>query len=231
MDLELILRTAKKHLDAGELPGNEGHFDIACFLYKKAIEINPKDFLAYGILGYALISLERHEEAIPNIKKAINLNPKHPASYINLGAALHLLGKNKEAIPNLEKAIELDPKNSVAYNNLGAILNLLGKPKEAIPNLEKAIELDPKYSLSYGNRGNSYRLLGDLKSARQDYEKALSLFEQKTNPNKNDYKRAIRAERELVKLGITKQGTIEKEALKKGIVTKDELSRAYKYEK
>jgi len=85
--------------------------------------------------------------------------------------------------------------------------------------------------MAYGGMGDSHRLLGNLKNARQDYEEALFLFEQKTNPNKDDYKGAIRAERGLVKLGITEHGAIEKEALKKGIVTKEELSRLYKHEK
>ena len=76
-----------------------------------AIELDPKNALAYSNRGAAYINLKKNEKAIEDCTKAIELDPKNALAYINRGVAYGNLGKHEEAIKDYKKATELGPKN------------------------------------------------------------------------------------------------------------------------
>ena len=55
--------------------------------YKKAIERNPKDFLAHLELGRAYQKLGLYENAIAEYKEAIRWEPIYSAAYQGLGGS------------------------------------------------------------------------------------------------------------------------------------------------
>ncbi len=49
----------------------------------KAIELHPKDFMAYDIRGLIYYQKGNFDQALSDINKAIELNPSESKSYVN----------------------------------------------------------------------------------------------------------------------------------------------------
>ena len=88
---------------------------------RKAIELNPKDELAYFYLGEILKDLGKLKDAELSIRKAIGLNPNFAKAYANLGSILKKIGQLKDAELSIQKAIELNPNFAKAYYSLSLI--------------------------------------------------------------------------------------------------------------
>lgn len=97
---------------------SEKAFEKAVAAYKKQIEANENDDLAYFNLGRAYNKLNEDEEAERALKQAVKLKPDDTEYQTDLGAILVKLAEYREAISPLRKAIELDPENSRAINLL-----------------------------------------------------------------------------------------------------------------
>ena len=102
------------------LESKEYHKAIKCF--DKAIEIDPKNAVAWIEKGYALNELGNLLEAIKCFDKAIEIDPKNIFAYRGKGVALRRSRWHKEAIKCFDKAIEIDPKNAVVLNDKGTAL-------------------------------------------------------------------------------------------------------------
>lgn len=97
---------------------SEKAFEKAVEAYKKRIEANGEDHLAYYNLGRAYNKLNEDEEAAKALRQAVRLKPDDTDYQTELGAILVKLAQYREAISPLKKAIELDPENSRALNLL-----------------------------------------------------------------------------------------------------------------
>lgn len=113
-------------------------------LYRKVIELDPKDAKAYNNLGFLLTNqLNRYDEAEAALRKAIELDPNNIAAYDNLGFLLFdKLKRYDEAESVLRQAIELNPKETRSIGNLILVLRSQGRHNEALPFAEKWIQLD-----------------------------------------------------------------------------------------
>lgn len=97
---------------------SEKAFEKAVAAYKKQIDANEKDDVAYFNLGRAYNKLNDDEAAAKALKEAVELKPDDTEYQTELGAILVKLAQYREAIPPLKKALELDPENSRAINLL-----------------------------------------------------------------------------------------------------------------
>jgi superkiller protein 3 len=97
---------------------SEKAFEKAVAAYKKQIDANRKDDVAYFNLGRAYNKLNEDEDAAKALKEAVELKPDDTEYQTELGAILVKLAQYREAIPPLKKAIELDPENSRAIDLL-----------------------------------------------------------------------------------------------------------------
>lgn len=97
---------------------SEKAFEKAVAAYKKQIDANESDDLAYFNLGRAYNKLNEDEEAEKAFKQAVKLKPEDTEYQTDLGAILVKLAQYREAISPLKKALELDPENSRAINLL-----------------------------------------------------------------------------------------------------------------
>jgi Flp pilus assembly protein TadD len=140
-----------------------------------ALELNPKDALAYRNRGGAKVNLGDHQGAIQDCTKAIELDPKDADTYNSRGVVKLRIGDNQGALIDLTKAIELNPKDGTAYSNRGAAKFNLGDKQGSIVDSTKAIELDPKNADAYRNRGLAKFNLGDNQGGILDLRKAGEL--------------------------------------------------------
>jgi Flp pilus assembly protein TadD len=86
-------------------------FEKAVTAYKKMVDANDQDDVAYFNLGRAYNKLNEDESASKALKQAVKLKPDDTEYQTELGAILIKLAQYQEAIAPLKKALELDPEN------------------------------------------------------------------------------------------------------------------------
>ncbi len=121
-----------------------GEFDHAIDLCYRALDLSPKDPVAFNTLGLCYLSTRRVPQAIDAFHKAIQFAPRSAASYHNLGLALRLRDDSYEACAAFKKAISLDPLNEGNYLQLYRQHLLIAATYDAILNLEEGYRRLPQ---------------------------------------------------------------------------------------
>jgi tetratricopeptide (TPR) repeat protein len=86
--------------EAQALTERKGDYDRAIADFNKAIELDPKDAIAYGGRGFAYSSKADYDRAIADLTKAIELDPKNARIYYyNRGKAYERKGGYDGAKP------------------------------------------------------------------------------------------------------------------------------------
>lgn len=93
-------------------------FEKAVDAYKKEIDANDENDIAYFNLGRSYNKLNKDNEAASALRQAVKLKPEDVEYQTELGAILIKLAKYNEAVPVLRKAVELDPEYSEAVDLL-----------------------------------------------------------------------------------------------------------------
>ncbi|MFA4875049.1 MAG: tetratricopeptide repeat protein, partial [bacterium] len=109
-----------------------------------AIELNPKDEVAFNSLGASQYLKGRFADALANFKKAIELAPKFVHPHMNRSIIFWEQRKYGEAIAEVEKAIAKGLNTSDAHSKLGALYALTNRVNEASVQAKIAVQLDPK---------------------------------------------------------------------------------------
>ena len=145
--------------------------------WTEAIELNPKNYLAYEARGYYfhLPDVARYEEAISDFSNAINLNPS-AENYYYRGVAYLSIDNRKIALKDFEQSIKINPNLSETYGELAYIYATSGDSR----NLQKAIDFANKaVTFNYKNwraiysRGLAFYARGEYEYALTDAQIAL----------------------------------------------------------
>jgi Tol biopolymer transport system component len=122
---DAILKIREDYLDAysyyrvAEAFHLGGDFDRAIPAYRKAIQCNPKNYLAYVKLGVLLYGKGKKDEAAEQFKAAINLNiddEDHYEAHADYGKYWLDRGEFDKAIQEMTKAHTLHPDSATAHN-------------------------------------------------------------------------------------------------------------------
>ena len=98
-------------------------YDQAIADQSKAIELSPKNALAYNARAWAYMKAGKAALGLPDVQRALELRPDDPAILDTRGHILEKLGKRKEAIEDFRKALAKDPslaESIAAMKRLGA---------------------------------------------------------------------------------------------------------------
>ena len=115
---------------------------------------NVKEWHAIAI---ALISENRHEEAIKYYDKILEVNPEDQKALLNKGSVLKDLERYEEAIKYYDKILEVNPDHVKALSNKGISIAFLVDSRgntcdecwlEAEELIFRAVELEPKNKLA-----------------------------------------------------------------------------------
>ena len=159
---------------------DKGLYDKAISDYTRAIEIDPKNVLAYYNRGFSYNNKGLYDKAISDYTRAIEINPKFVEAFINRGLGYNNKGLYDKAISDLTRAIEINPKQVDAFINRGASYNHKGLYDKAISDLTRAIEINPKYALAFYNKALSCEKVGRINEALEAYK----AFIQNASPDK-----------------------------------------------
>ena len=124
-------------------------FDNAILYGEKAVELGPNDNSGYFILGVALRSAGRYEDANVNLETALRLVPLRPLTYVN-NLAWSCLGNKQydKAILLWTETLERAPDNPFAFQGLTAAYELSGNKEKARWAAENVMRVTPKFSVA-----------------------------------------------------------------------------------
>ena len=113
-------QAAKDFVDSGIAKMAKHDWGGAITDYTKAIELDPKDAVAFNNRGEAkIVKGDGVDGAIADYSKAIELDPKYPNAYYSRGKVKMAKRDWDGAIADFTKVIELVPKYPNAYMNRG----------------------------------------------------------------------------------------------------------------
>jgi glutathione synthase/RimK-type ligase-like ATP-grasp enzyme len=118
------------------------------------------------MVGTALNSLGRPEEAIAALARSAKIDPMRAATHLNLGNAYVALDKAEDAATSLQQAVALDPTLKEAHASLGSVYLLAGEIEAAEHHCRLALELDPDMAVAHQNLASILFGQGQVEQAR-----------------------------------------------------------------
>lgn len=115
---ELALEAVRE----GKLAQSRGNWSAAERAYRRAIELNPKDWESHAELAHALQMQGSLIAAEHYARRAVELSPENADVRTTLGSILREQGRDSEAEQQFLTAIKLDPGNPKAEQALTALV-------------------------------------------------------------------------------------------------------------
>jgi protein O-GlcNAc transferase len=176
---QIILRQDRNHFDSlcnlSVVELQQGHFDDAQKLIRRALSLKPNSAEAHNILGFALAGLNLPKEEVAAYERALVLRPDFAEAHYNLGNAFKDQGKLDRAVASYEQALALKPDFVEAHYNLGVALQERGEPDAAAAAYVSALALKPGFAEAHNNLGNALKDRGNAEEAVASYRRALAL--------------------------------------------------------
>ncbi len=123
----------------------------------------PHSTKVYAHLGYALLLMNRLDEAAVRLARALEIDSKNPQALDSLAMVRFRQRRYDEALTLYQSMMEVQPDNAQTHSNLGSTLYHLGRLEDALASFESALALDPGLEIA---RGSANRLRRRLSSDR-----------------------------------------------------------------
>lgn len=176
-----------------------GEYKDSLDYFNKAIELDPKNYIAYSYKGHALLYLGRFQESLDATNTAITINPYDYFSYLTKGNALFELERYEAALENYDKAIELDMYISHAYFGRGRALFELKRYDKAQEAFKKNIQLN------YYKKPEYYYHLGLTQFELGLYREAITSFNISLEIDRNYVRSIYQKSRAYAMIGYTSE--------------------------
>jgi tetratricopeptide (TPR) repeat protein len=150
-------------------------WEQAILYYTKAIELSPKNAVAYYNRGDAYFQLKQYDKAIDDFTSAISIPPTDWMALDYRGLAYGTKGDTTNAIRDFNKAIQLQPKDALLYHRRGYAYAVEKQWDKAGSNYIEAIQLNPTNAISYEGLAYTYFQRRDPINAVKNYDMALQL--------------------------------------------------------
>lgn len=121
----------------------QGRHDRAMELFRRAIELQPRDAGLHAGFGISLFESGDIPGAITALRRACELAPNVASGWFNLGRALKLQVRTGEAIDDLRRALQLDPSHVPARLTLADALASVGEVDTAAAELRRVLGAHP----------------------------------------------------------------------------------------
>ncbi|NGX17154.1 TIR domain-containing protein [Wenzhouxiangella sp. XN24] len=159
-----------------------GKFDEAAESGRKAIELNPDDFIAYWTLSRIHLTLGNAVEAAKLCRRVIELKPRFYVAYADLRMALQVMGDKEEADTlGVELADDVlptyllqNPDDSRARMFYAITLAELDRRDQAVVEGTTALEMSPGDSVMLYNGACLYAQLGETRKAVDALRQAIA---------------------------------------------------------
>ena len=171
-DVYELLRSAYKALQ-------ESKFDEVLASCAKAITLDPKEYRAYALLGYAYQAQRKLKDASEAFAKAIELRPDIKELYLSKSEVDFLRNAHDESLSAAKQAVKLDPGYAKAHLMVGTLLRWdKQRQAEAITAYETALNINPRLWAAYDQLGSLFEAANEQKRAEDLFRKGMA-----TDPN------------------------------------------------
>jgi serine/threonine protein kinase/Flp pilus assembly protein TadD len=147
---------------------------------KKAIELDPNNYIGHWILGRIYHTSDRDQEAADLFTKVISLNPDFYSAYGDLQIVYERLGRKELLQSTLDLALAMYPRYLHLHPDEGRArmyyaidLTKVGRHEEAKNEAARAIQLNPDDPLMLYNAGCFYARLGEKQLAIETLHKSI----------------------------------------------------------
>jgi tetratricopeptide (TPR) repeat protein len=124
-------RSAEDWLLIGNILQDKDKLDEAIYMYKQAIEKDPKYYKAHYNLGYIYLIQEKPNMALEEFKKSVKYKDDFAYGYYNMGCAYLKLKQYRNARYNFFRAMDVKSDEPMIYYNLAYTFKKLNKEKQA----------------------------------------------------------------------------------------------------
>lgn len=169
-------------LEEGKTYYNNEEYDKAIEIFKKAIELNPNEYLNWQWLGRSYYERYDEENALNSLLKAVELNPNDDSNWYWLGISYGMNSQYDKEKESFLKATELNHNNADNWYKLGISYFNDKQYDKAIESFSKAVELNPNDDNNWDRLIWSYRFNGQYDKAIESSLKAIEI-----NPNSRYY--------------------------------------------
>jgi len=159
----------------GLLTAGQGQFARGIELIRRALEIDPRRFLAHRDLGNVLLQSGDFARALESFDRALALKPGQADILDGRGTALRMLGRLDAALASHDRALALSPGLVLAHINRGSALAGLNCFAAALESFDRAIALDGTSVLAHSNRGSALHRLERFNEALESHDRAAAL--------------------------------------------------------
>jgi tetratricopeptide (TPR) repeat protein len=142
---------------------------------RRALDVNPRSFAAYSMLGASYIDRGRTDEAIDAYEHALAIEPADFRTQFSLGVALDRAGRTSEALEHLEESLRHGAESADAHDYLGLVLARSNRPAEALEHFRAAVRVDPLSWSAQFRLGVVLRQVGRPREAATHLREALRL--------------------------------------------------------
>jgi tetratricopeptide (TPR) repeat protein len=158
-----------------------GKFDEAAASSRKAIELDPDDFIAYWTLGRIHFSSGEYDQALAQFQRVIDIKPGFYAAYGDLAQTYENLKQRAEADAAESRLLELlpnyllqNPDDARARIFYASSLAKVDRKDEAIREGAMAVELSPGDPMMLYNLACLYATLREIEQALAALERAVA---------------------------------------------------------
>jgi hypothetical protein len=135
------MATIREALQIARVHWEAGRWELAGQICRTIVEVEPREDMAWFLLGVVTAQRGDHEAALVALGRAIALRPDSSPYYVAFGQSLAAQGRLNEAEACLRQALAYDPDNSVADQFLQGLLTRTMYPL-CVPPVRVQAELD-----------------------------------------------------------------------------------------
>ncbi len=89
----------------------QGNYSQGLKELDELLKINPHDAAAHFCMGFALLAMNRTDDAIARFRHGLLYQPEDAEARFGLGSALAAQGKREEAVAELRETLRLNPNH------------------------------------------------------------------------------------------------------------------------
>jgi tetratricopeptide (TPR) repeat protein len=144
-------------------------------LFRHALAVTSRNYVAEYNLGQALSVQGRIDEAVEHYYRALEVKSDHEGAHNNLGLTYAIHGEWTKATNHYAQGLEIAPTNGDIHFNMGIALLTLGDPTNANQHLQWTLKANPRHYLAHKAIGDASLAMKRFRDAADHYRKALHI--------------------------------------------------------
>ncbi|MCY1079705.1 tetratricopeptide repeat protein [Archangium lansingense] len=152
-----------------------GAVEEAVTRLRSHVQAEPRDDLAWTMLGHALLDLNQVDEADAAYARAVELNPRRIEAITGQGRLFRIREQYDKAMAAYERALAIDDSYAQAYSSMMVVALKLGQLDKAIAHGEKGYSLDKADPVIAANLAIAYHYAGNTEKRDQMTQAAQQL--------------------------------------------------------